>query len=378
MRGLRRNTAIPVSWRIVSVRLVFPGVLLLLSLCLLGMPASGWSAESGDGLFPAESFIRLSPTLPNERLDFNDDSQESCCAKDYTVDGKPLRTRALSRQAGSSSDASGDAKAPSAPVTGMVKTAFEEANPRYQTVGVFVPPVRCGRFADLPEPAVYRQGLADVAVGSLPIDSYSTNVSRRPGAVYATDIKKRNTSDFHVEVSGGDSRVALRDVQGYSVCMGRGGNEAVAENTDHGSILAYNGDDHILLAGNSTNMLAWTGDGDDIIEISQAKPPESGSSDWKAYQIYKTAVSGGNGTDRLVIKNTPSGAKWCAIGIYRLYGETFHVVEFALPPTVTEGPRRQRLNIGQSVEYVVIKGKTYGLQEFLMHGEPVHTVATGD
>jgi hypothetical protein len=356
---------------------VFWGFLLLLG-CLVVSPAPVRAAES-DGVFPAESFIRLSPTLPNERLDFNDDSQESCCAKDYTADGKPLRSRSVSRQPVKSGVSGGTATLPvPAPVTGMVKTAFEQANPRYQTVAVFVPPVRCSRFAELPESASYRQGPVDVAVGSLPIDSYSTNVSRRPGAVYATDIRKRNTSDFHVEVSGGESRVALRDVQGYSVCMGRGRNEAIAENTDHGSILAYNGDDRILLAGNNTNMLAWTGDGEDVIEISQARPSAPGASGWIAYQIYKTAVSGGNGTDRLVIRDTPFGTKWCAIGVYRLYGETFHVVEFALPPTITEGPRRQRINIGQSVEYVVIKGKTYSLQDFLTHGEPAHTVALGE
>ena len=121
-------------------------------------------------------------------------------------------------------------------------------------------------------------------------------------------------------------------------------------------------------------MLTRTGAGEDLIELYQARPND-GQNTWTAYNIYKTALSGGTDTDTLVIKGTPVGTKWCHIGGYRIYGEYFYVVEFALPPTVTQGPRRQRMNIGESVEFVVIKGKKYRLGDFLVHGMPVDTVA---
>ena len=327
------------------------------------------SPAHASDVFPGEAFMPLSPTLPNEKLNFNDDSQQSCCAADYTANGKPLL-----RPTGTAFYGSNSGTSSTPPVTGIVKNAFEQANPRYQTIGQKIAPVTCSRFADLPQQASSQQGPPEIRMTGLPIAPYSTNVSTRPGAVYATDKTKHNTSDFHVEMSGGDSRVALQDVQSYSVCMGRGRNEVMAINSDNGSIMAYNGDDHILLSGNNTNMLTWTGEGEDTIEIDQAVLSSS-STDWTAYNIYKTAVSGGNGADRLIIQNTPPGTKWCHIGVYTLYGETFHIVEFALPPSVTQGPRRQRVNIGQSVESVTFKGRTYLLNDFLSHGTPSETIA---
>lgn len=349
----------------------FGKTFLLLLACgiALSLPVSA-VAESNNP-FPADAFMPLSPTLPNEKLDFSDDSHESCCAIDYTANGKPLAHRPTEGFGGLLVVPGATS---SLPVTGLVKNAFEQANPRYQGLGETIGPVTCSRFADLPQQASSQQGAPQIRTSSLPIAPYSTNVTIRPGALYVTDRTKRNTSDFHIEASGGDSRVALQDVQNYSVCMARGRNEVMAVNSDNGSIMAYNGDDHILLSGNSTNMLTWTGEGEDTIEIDQASLSPS-STEWTAYNIYKTAISGGNGTDRLVIQNTPPGTKWCHIGMYKLYGETFHIVEFALPPTVTQGPRRQRVNIGQTVESVTFKGRTYTLNEFLSHGTPSETVA---
>jgi Ca2+-binding RTX toxin-like protein len=335
----------------------------------LSLPVSAMADSNGS--LPSDVFMPLSPTLPNEKLDFSDESHESCCAIDYTANGKPLAHRPAEGFGGLLVVPGATS---SLLVTGLVKNAFEQANPRYQGIGASIGPVTCSRFADLPQQASSQQGPSPIRTSSLPIAPYSTNVSMRPGALYITDPTKRNTSDFHVEASGGDSRVALQDVQNYSVCMGRGRNEVMAVNSDNGSIMAYNGDNHILLSGNSTNMLTWTGEGEDTIEIDQATLSSS-SVEWTAYNIYKTAVSGGNGSDHLLIQNTPPGTKWCHIGMYKLYGETFHIVEFALPPTVTQGPRRQRINIGQTVESVTFKGRTYALHEFLSHGTPSETVA---
>jgi hypothetical protein len=337
--------------------------------CLIAMPATCQTAQD-QGFFPPEDFTPINSTLPDSRLDFNNDNQESCCTQDYTVDGKPIPTA----KGALASIAPGNA-------VPVVKTDFERSNPRYLENSTPSYLVTCQKFEDLPQPASNTSGTS--ASGStLAITSYSTNVSLRNGASYATDPTKRYTSDFHVEVVGGNSQVHLQDVHNYSVCMGRGQNTAQIANTENGSVLAYNGNDHILLAGNNTNMLTRSGAGDDVIELYQARPHEelasaSGppSTSWTSYNVYKTALSGGSDTDTLVFKGTPFGTKWCHIGGYRIYGEYFYVVEFALPPTVTEGPRRQRVNIGQSIEYVVIKGKKYRLNEFLVHGEPATTVA---
>ena len=328
-------------------------------------------AQDG-GFFPQEDFVQINPTLPNSKLNFDDDSQESCCARDYTPTGKPV------------SHASGSGipeRGPENPGrVNVAKSEFEKSNPRYleNTTPSYL--VSCERFAQMPEmasntmPAASFNGKA--ARNSLPIVSYSTNVSQRPGAQYYTDPAMRLTSDFHIETIGGDGQLQLQGVNDYSVCMARGNNVAMVANTDNGSILTYNGSDHIYLSGNNTNMLTRTGAGEDLIELYQARPSDDNSAtSWSAYNIYKTAISGGSDTDTLVIKGTPMGTKWCHIGGYRVFGEYFYVVEFALPPSVTEGPRRQRVNIGESVEFVMIKGKKYRLNDFLVHGSPVDTVA---
>jgi len=348
----------------------------LIALCLLAcLPAIAQEAGADgqdSGFFPQENFVQINPTLPNSKLNFDDDSQESCCARDYTVTGKPI------------SRVSGNAIPERVPdLAGKVnvaKSEFEKSNPRYleNTTPAFL--ISCERFAQMPEMVANTMPAASFngreAKNSLPIVSYSTNVSQRTGAQYFTASAMRLTSDFHIETIGGNGQLQLQGVNDYSVCMARGNNVAMVANTDNGSILTYNGSDHIYLSGNNTNMLTRTGAGEDLIEMYQARPSDdSSSTNWSAYNIYKTAISGGSDTDTLVIKGTPVGTKWCHIGGYRVFGEYFYVVEFALPPSVTEGPRRQRVNIGESVEFVVIKGKKYRLNDFLVHGEPVDTVA---
>jgi hypothetical protein len=326
--------------------------------------------------FPQEDFVQINPTLPNSKLNFNDDAQESCCAKDYTPSGKPITRSSTAAGAAATVNSAGATSRSS-----VARSEFEKSNPRYLENSTPTHLVSCERFADFPELAVSTMpasgfGRRNARDNNLPIESYSTNVTLRRGAEYFTNPVMRNTSNFHIETAGGDGQVQIKDVHSYSICMARGNNVAMVANTDNGSILTYNGSDHIYLAGNNTNMITRTGAGEDLIELYQARPGEENPNNWTAYNIYKTAVSGGSDTDTLVIKGTPFGTKWCHIGGYRIFGEYFYVVEFALPPTVTEGPRRQRINIGESVEFVVIKGKKYRLGDFLVHGAPVDTIAS--
>jgi hypothetical protein len=318
--------------------------------------------------FPQENFVQLNPTLPNDQLNFEDDTQESCCARDYVA---PSRQSSTSLQQGS--PISGES---SSQILG--RSEFERANPRYQQNATPAHMVSCERFANIPELAsnITPSGSFSEhsAKNTLPIVSYSTNVSGRRGANYFSDPRMKNTSDFHIETIGGDSQVQLQDVRSYSICMARGNNVAMVANTEDASIITYNGSDHLYLSGNSINMFVRTGAGEDLIELYQARASESGQ-DYTAFNLYKTAISGGSENDTLLVKGTPPGTKWCHIGGYRLHGEYFYVVEFALPPSVTEGPRRQRVNIGESVENITIKGKTYRLNDFLVHGDPVDTVA---
>jgi hypothetical protein len=334
---------------------------------LTGLPALCQQAD--ENFFPQEGFVQINPTLPNSRLNFDDDSQESCCAKDYNAAGQ-----AITRQA-SSSGAMNQAN-PAA--VNLARSEFERSNPRYLENSTPAHLVSCERFASLPELASNMPAAANFnersGKNTLPIVSYSTNVTIRQGAEYFSDPNMKTTSDFHVETIGGGSQLRLQDVNSYSVCMARGNNVAMIANTEDASIMTYNGSDHLYLSGNNINMFTRTGSGEDLIELYQTNPSADGMS-YTAYNIYKTAISGGSDTDTLVIKATPPGTKWCHIGGYRIFGEYFYVVEFALPPSVTDGPRRQRLNIGESVEFVVIKGKKYRLSDFLVHGDPVDTVA---
>ncbi len=352
---------------------IFPSVLLtLVAVWWLGaLPAL---SQQGDDafFFPREDFVQINPTLPNSRLNFDDDSQESCCAKDYSASGQPVASPPQSLAP--VENRSGNVGRGAA----IARSEFERANPRYQENLTPAYLVSCERFAQLPELAANMPNTGAFGDRSgkstLPIVSHSTNVSARPGAEYFSDPRFTNTSDFHVETIGGNSQLRLQDVRSYSVCMARGNNVAMVANTEDASLITYNGSDHLYLSGNNINMFTRTGAGEDLIELYQASPSETGTT-FTAFNIYKTAISGGSDTDTLVFKGTPPGTKWCHIGGYRMYGEYFYVVEFALPPSVTEGPRRQRVNIGQSVEYVTIKGKKYLLNDFLVHGDPVDTIA---
>lgn len=327
------------------------------------------AVAQGTGFFPPESFTPTNTTLPNEKLNFDNDAEESCCSKDYTPDGKPV----------AKTPGKNDSSATTTPKSTEIRRSdFEKSNPRYVENSTPAHLTTCDRFADFPENASLFNQFPMLNVppvrNNLPAVSYSTNVSNRVGADYFTDPKSSNTSDFHIETAGGGSLVRLQDVNSYSVCMARGSNIAMVVNTDNGSIITYNGNDRIYLSGNNTNMLTRTGAGEDVIEIYLTRA-EEGTETYQAFNIYKTALSGGSGEDELIVRNAPFGTKWCHIGGYKIYGEYFHVVEIALPPSVTKGPRRQRISIGQSVEYVSIKGKKYRLQEFLNHGSPIDAIA---
>lgn len=351
---------------------------LLAGMMMIGL-APAFSQDAGTGMFPQDRFTQLYPTLPNEELDFTD-GRDSCCAGDYVPTAKtPSGRKGEFDQSPHTNDPA---------VNSLPKSAFEAANPTYSAISPFVEVVACDVLADLPEQASTSGERAPTHIDSatnLPLKTNSINTSQRKRAQFFTDPRKNNTNSFHITTKGGLSLVQLQDVNNYSVCMARGGNIAMVANTDNGSIHTYNGNDHIYIAGHNTNMLTRTGAGDDIIEIYQARPhaelASAGSlagfqnEQWQSYNIYKTAISGSEGLDTLRLQGTPWGTKWCYIGGYTLYGEYFYVVEFALPPSVNDGPRRQRISIGRSVEYVEFKGKRYLLREFLVHGAALDQTA---
>lgn len=310
-----------------------------------------------------ENFVQISPTVSNDELDFEDDSNTSCCAR--TPDGK---TRAYYR---------------------VPKNTNEQATRLTVDVNASGPQilVQCNKYANLVE-LVSNQ---TVAPESVSINKNYGITSRRAFKSTESHIGFTNrnhhsaqndvgeiitTGRFHVSGIGGNSHVDFQNVANYSVCMARGGNILDIRNTDNGSILTYNGADRIHLAGNNTNMLTRTGAGNDIIEIEQADPvalnDQTGAAfrgeKWSSNNVYRTAVSGAEGIDTLLLSNTPLGTKWCHIGDSQVFGELFHIVEFALPPSAVVGPRRQRINIGNSVEYVIYNGKKYSLEQFLNNG----------
>jgi hypothetical protein len=341
--------------------------------CLLLLPV--YSVETTPSLTGSSSnslspgfFMFTHPTLPSHYLNFNNSLNQSCCT---TNNGLPVQKASM-------------AKSPAQ--NPALWNEFEQDNPHHVVHTMPVPVVTCNRFEQFPElvsnaamPA--NLGPRDPKKLGLPLESYSTSISLREGAQYITHPQTDMTSDFHVETAGGAAQVQLQGVKSYSVCMARGNNVAMISNSNQASILTYNGSDHVYLAGNNTNMLTRTGAGEDLIELYQAHPKDktvaaiTPETEWSAYNIYKSAISGGTGMDTLLLKSTPPGSKWCNIGKYTFLGESFHVVEFALPPTVTEGPRRQRINIGDSVEFVVLNSKKYTLANFLAHGSPMDAIA---
>ncbi len=336
-------------------------LLLILSIATTPNPTL-LSAARADG-YQQQSFVPIYNTLPDGKLNFDDDSADSCCGQDYASDG-----RYSPQSAGHT--------------TAMIRSSFGMNNPRYLENST--PPylVSCQHLEDLPAsaPESLPAQSGGLNLTALPIGSYTTEVTRRPGAVLSNDFTSSNTSDFHLEMAGGQSSVALQAVQNYSICMARGNNVAQINNSQSGSVLSYNGDDHIILSGKNTDMFTRTGAGNDLVELflTNASPTVSSNAsanNLTGFNIYKTAISGGSGNDILLIQGAPFGTKWCNIGSYQQFGETFFVVEIALPPSVTSGPHRQRISIGKSIETVIIKGKRYNLQSFLEHGVPADAQA---
>ncbi len=325
-------------------------------------------SHSQEHLFPQEpGFVQREPTVPNGQLDFSNDANESCCLRDYQPNATPS-----SLESTLPSPASAPASSRAAATTTL------QRDPTYLT--------ECSQYEEIPVLANHSQTPPDFQTMMVEtprtIGSYSTHISSRIHEGFFINNPTKTTTNFHIGGKGGQSIALLEEVSNYSVCMAGGGNVVAVANTDNGSIMTYNGNDHIYLAGNNTNMLTRTGTGDDVIEIRIAQPlgvEHPGETfrgeKWRSYVIYKTALSGGPGQDSVVIQDTPSGTKWCHIGGYYIFGEYFYVVEFALPPSVTEGPRRQRINIGRSVEHVVYRGRKYTLREFLTHGSPADEVA---
>jgi hypothetical protein len=327
--------------------------------------ASSQAAQVTDSDFVQlpENYVELSPTVGNADLDFEDDSNTSCCAR--TPDGK---TRSYYR---------------------VPKNENEKNNRLTVDINASGPQIlfECNKYANLSE-LVSNQTMAPEQVSinknygitsRRAFKSGESNVgftNRNHRSASNTIGEVVSTGNFHVSGIGGSNHVDFQNVANYSVCMARGGNVLDVRNTDNGSILTYNGADRVHLAGNNTNMLTRTGGGNDIIEIEQADPVslnQMASSafrgeKWSANNVYRTAVSGREGIHTLLLSNTPLGTKWCHIGDSQVFGELFHIVEFALPPSAVVGPRRQRINIGNTVEYVIFNGKKYDLEQFLNNG----------
>lgn len=313
--------------------------------------------------FAGVGFSKLSPTVPNTDLDFTDDSNLSCCSRIPGRDRAYYRTPKVSptetvKYAVSNIDASGP----------QILVQCE----RYNQLPVLV----SNQTAPPTDVEVNKQ-LAVFPRRAFKVDDSNILISN---ARFRNSISQRKddvtTGYFHVSSVAGNNRVAFQDVANYSLCVARGSNVVEVRNTDNGSLLAYNGADYLRLAGNNTNMLTRGGGGNDVIEIEQGDPlplnDELGQAfrgeKWSANNVYRTAISGGDGVDILALVNSPLGTKWCHIGDATNYGELFHIVEFALPPSVVKGPRRQRISIGSSVEYIIFNGQKYSLEGFLNNG----------
>ncbi|MDH4379112.1 MAG: hypothetical protein QE263_04315 [Vampirovibrionales bacterium] len=332
--------------------------------------ASAQNATEQDFIQLPENFSSVSPTVPNEELDFSDDNNNSCCTR------VPGKQRAFYRVPKNESEVN----------TRLVVDAINE--PGSQIL------VECNKYAGIVE-LVSNQSAppTDITVSQQADIGSRNGYMLKDGNLRVTNANWRSsllnrakefvTSSFHVSAIGGSSHLDIQDVSNYSVCMARGSNVLDVRNTDNGSLLTYNGADHVHLAGNNTNMLTRTGNGNDVIEVEQADPlalnadasPAFRGEKWTANNVYRTAISGWDGIDTLALSNTPLGTKWCHIGDARVFGETFHIVEFALPPSAVKGPRRQRISIGNSMEYVVFNGKRYTLEEFLNNGAAAADIA---
>jgi len=298
-------------------------------------------------LFPPEPYENYSPPIPNYKLNFKDDCNRSCCAKDYS-DKDPLHY--------------------------MKKPDYDKdmsVSPFYLDRRDQATITPCERMSMLSP--LRMDASIPAQPQTLPRIDIKSDSSRQSMTPYALIQNRQGANDkFHVATGGGRITAQLANVSYYSICAGRGENTVIVKNTDNGGIHTYGGNNHIILAGNNTNQFTRAGhNGGNVIEIEHAVPisrPDKASfrnEQWSSNSVFRTGLSGGNGDDTVVLKNLPTGSKWCHIGDYELFGEQFHVVEFALPPSVVEGPRRQRINFGTSIDYVVVFGQKMTLIEFL-------------
>lgn len=325
-------------------------VLLCIVVLLTGaatLPAMAQPVE--EPFFPPEPIEDQRPTKSIKDLDFNKDCDRSSCAIRYS-DRNPINY--------------------------VRPENVDEVQPTPFYLDRTVPAnvVPCSRFAN--EPPLRQMGFTRPENPTImAVYSFNAAVASAPFSVL------RNThaedASFHAGATGGMSRIELKNVKNYSVCAARGDNEVFVHNTDNGGIHTYGGNNTIHLSGNNRDQLTRAGDGgNNVIEVSHAEPtsrpqvPSFRNEQWKSYGIYRTGMSGGTGVDTVVLKNLPAGSKWCHIGSYNLLGERFHVVEFALSPSVIDGPRRQRINFGTTIEYVEVFGDRMTLQEFLGNKVP--------
>lgn len=299
-----------------------------------------------DPMFPPEPYENYTPPLPNHKLNFHDDCNRSCCAGSYS-DKNPLH---------------------------YVKPDYNKdmsVSPFYLDRRDPADITPCQQFSQLPP--LRAEATRPQLNGPPPRVDIKSNSTRRSTASYAwVENREGANTQFHVAMGGGMSQVHFQNVTFYSICAGRGDNTLVVTNTDNGGIHTYGGNNHIVLAGNNTNQFTRAGNGGgNVIEIEHAVPvsrpdkPSFRNEQWQSNSVFRTGLSGGNGDDTVILKNLPTGSKWCHIGDYELFGEQFHVVEFALPPSVVEGPRRQRINFGTSLDYVVVFGEKMTLIEFM-------------
>lgn len=302
--------------------------------------------DTPDSMFPAEPYENYTPPLPNSQLNFKDDCNRSCCARDY-----------------SDKDPSHYMQKPNYMKDMKVSPFYlDRRDPADVTP--------CERLARL---TPLRLDASAVQPTQTPRFDLKSKSSRATDTAFALFENQEAANDnFHVAAGGGMSRFQFNNVSYYSICAGRGDNVITTRNSDNGGIHTHGGNNHITLAGSTTNQFVRAGDGGgNVIEVEHAIPisrPDQATfrdEQWKGNSFFRTGLSGGNGDDTVVLKNLPAGSKWCHIGDYSLFGEQFHVVEFALPPSVVEGPRRQRINFGTSIDYVVVFGEKMTLIQFM-------------
>ncbi|MEM0951110.1 MAG: hypothetical protein AAGI66_03090 [Cyanobacteria bacterium P01_H01_bin.74] len=258
----------------------------------------------------------------------------------------------------------------------VVFSAFEQSNPDYGVGLTGKSPTQCSALSNLPaneadktlKPSSLQSLLQ--SLNGLPIDSYSSNVSSRSGAVFLTSPRFKETSDFHIQSKGGNAKLKLNGISRYSVCLARGNNLVAIGNASYGSVFSYAGNDFVSLTDQITNTVINTGDEDDTISIELAKKVETGqknplsSRSTKANTLYRVVLSGGPGDDLLVLHHAPPGSQWQVTGQFSSNGEQFYQIEIRHAGAL----KSQRMDIGTSIEKIEFYGKTYMAKDFLTQG----------